>query len=136
MDITISGDISIRFAPELKENMSTQELVDAHVFGYIEEAFKNGDCVADSFNYNVKDIDDYREILDSFDIIDEEDFEGFFVEYIADYFINEYFDKEYIFKRTEFDEIDDIDALEIRFDVDLCITLEQLCQKYVDSMEE
>lgn len=133
MDITISGYISIRFAPDLKDNMSTKELNDAHILGYIEDAFKTSGCVNDSFHDNVKDCEDYDEIISKYHINDysEDDFEEWFDEFVSEDYINKYFDKEYIFKTTHFEEISDLDLLEIRFDVDLCMTLEQLCEEYL-----
>ena len=137
MDITISGYISIKFAPDLKDNMSTKELNDAHVLGYIEDAFKTSGCVDDSFQDNVKDCEDYDEIMSKYHINDysEDDFEEWFDEFVSEDYINKYFDKEYIFKTTHFEEISDLDSLEIRFDVDLCMTLEQLCEEYLKYKE-
>ena len=133
MDIEISGGFTIKFSPNLRDNMSTQDLINEQVFGYIEEQFNIGDCVYDSFNYNIKDIVDYKEILSEYQI-NTHDFEDFFIEYVSENFINDYCDKEYIFKRSDFEENYYIDTYNIHFNVTLCITLEDLCQKYNDTI--
>ena len=133
MDIEISGGFTIKFSPNLRDNMSTQDLINERVFGYIEEQFNIGDCVYDSFNYNIKDISDYKEILSEYQI-DTHDFEDFYIEYVSENFINDYCDKEYIFKRSDFEENYYLDTYNIYFNVTLCITLEDLCQKYNDTI--
>ncbi|MEE3344395.1 MAG: hypothetical protein VZS44_09915 [Bacilli bacterium] len=132
MDIIINGSISLRFAPDnLKDNMTTQELMDSKIYGYIEEQFKDGDCVIDSFEWNVKGEGDYNEILDQYKIENKDYFSDYFYDYISEHYMNDYIDKEYIFKRTIFEEGSDLDYFTLQFELTLCITLEQLCEKYL-----
>lgn len=128
MNITINGVISLRFAPELKDNMSTKELIDSKIFGYIEKEFKDGDCVYDSFNY-IQDSQEYKNIITYLDY-GENDFKDWFIDNISQNYISSNEDKEYLFKSIHFEELSDRDALEIRFEADLWWTFEELYEDY------
>ena len=128
MNITINGVISLRFAPELKDNMSTKELIDSKIFGYIEKEFKDGDCVYDSFNY-IQDSQEYKNIITYLDYR-EDDFKDWCIDTISQNYISSNEDKEYLFKSIQFEELSDRDALEIRFEVDLWWTFEELYEDY------
>lgn len=128
MNITINGIISLRFAPELKDNMSTKELMDSKIFGYIEKEFKDGDCIYDSFNY-IQDSQEYKNIIIYLDY-GEDDFKDWFIDSISQNYISSNEDKEYLFKSIQFEELSDRDALEIRFEADLWWTFEELYEEY------
>lgn len=145
MDITISGSYFVLYEPNVLdengnplEHMTTKELEDRQILRYIEDMFDEGDCISDSFEWNVKVLREYSDILHQYGIEEDDDaFEDFFVSYISEDYFREYYDKEYIFKKTIIDTTYSLsnrgkDGFNVSFDVDLCITLEQLCEKYLE----
>ena len=135
MDIEISGTFYIKFSPDLHDDMTRDELIEAKVYDYIVDKIEEGDCVVDSWNYGyIRDTEDYYNILNDLEIDFDsgDDIESFLCEYMEYNYFKEF--QSNPFKHCHFEESYDLNSFSITFYVTLQVTVEDICRKYLETV--